>query len=344
MTNLPITQHSMQLRILKPGIQSTVQDIGRWEYLAQGVPISGSMDTVSARLANLAVGNTGDAAVIEFTYGDTELLVEAAALFAYSGDGATLHTDATALPCDRPLWLPAGTRIRLVTQPSGSRTYLAVAGGWQVAKVLGSRSTYLPASFGGFLGRTLRAGDTLQAGTVQTPITAALLDRLGGATPAFPDWSLARPLFFPGERQTVRVVPAHEFTWFNGKSVVDFLTSPYTVSRQSDRMGYRLEGPRIRRIKPRELLSTAVVPGTIQVTGDGGLVLLMADCQTTGGYPRIAQVAAVDMPVCAQWKPGDRIRFQEISRSEAEKLYRSRERQWNRLTASLALRILCTER
>ncbi len=334
----------MQLRVLKPGILSTVQDLGRPDYRAQGVPLSGAMDTVSARLANLAVGNGMDDAVIEFTYGDAELIVDTAGLIAYSGDGGTLQAPTAALPCDRPIWLPAGTHLRLVAQPAGSRTYLAVAGGWSVAPVLGSWSTYLPAAFGGFLGRALQAGDTLRAAAAQTPMAAALLARLGGSTLAYPRWSLGRPLFFPRDRDTVRVVPAHEFTWFEGGSVVDFLSAPYTVGRQSDRMGYRLEGPRMHRAKPRELLSTAVVPGTIQVTGDGSLVLLMADCQTTGGYPRIAQVAAVDMPVCAQWKPGDRVRFRAISRNEAEKLYLYRQRQWAKLIASLALRIHDTDR
>jgi antagonist of KipI len=138
----------------------------------------------------------------------------------------------------------------------------------------------------------------------------------------------------------IRVVPANEFTWFDGLSLIDFLSKPYKLSLNSNRMGYHLEGPVINRLVKDELLSTAVVPGTIQVTGSGSMVLLMADCQTTGGYPRIAQVAAVDMPLCAQLKPGDSIHFKEISRQEAEILLLAREEELRKLANAVKHRYL----
>lgn len=327
----------MRITIRKPGLLSTIQDMGRWSYLAQGVPLSGAMDSLSARIANLAVGNAAGDAVIEFTYADAAFRSEDDLLLAYSGDGAVLKAGPLVLPADRPVYVPSGTEINLANNRNGSRTYLAIAGGWDVAEVLDSRSTYVTASIGGHGGRALVAGDTLRARQDHTDITAEWYGRLRSTAIHYPRWAIGRWLFLPADRYTIRVVPAREFTWFEGKSVVDLLSEPFTVSVRSNRMGYHLEGPAIRRSVSHELLSTAVTPGTVQVTGDGSPLLLMADCQTTGGYPRIAQVAAVDMPLCAQLKPGDAIFFNEISRNEAEKLYIQRENQLKKLAVALAM-------
>jgi len=329
----------MQITISKSGIMTTVQDMGRWQYLSHGVPPSGVMDSLSARIANLALGNPADAAVIEFTYGNAGFRSATDSLIAFAGDGAFLHAGRLALPSERPIYLPAGTAVRLSNNPNGARTYLAIAGGWDVPSVLGSKSTYTLAAFGGYNGRPLQTGDLLRAQDRCSPTTAGLRNRLHGAEIRYPKWSIARDLLLPADRKTIRVVPAHEFTWFEGQSVVSFLSEPYTISAQSNRMGYRIDGPAIRKLVTRELLSTAVTPGTIQVTGDGQLILLMADCQTTGGYPRIAQVATVDMPLCGQLKPGDSVSFQEISRTDAEKLHIHQERQISKLTAAVMMNI-----
>ena len=162
-----------------------------------------------------------------------------------------------------------------------------------------------------------------------------MCDKLKGDNVNYPNWSIARSLLLPDNRKAIRVVLANEHSWFSDQSVTDFISNPYTIGINSNRMGYHLEEIAIDRIKKDELLSTAVTPGTIQVTGSGNMVLLMADCQTTGGYPRIAQVAAVDLPLCAQLKPGDKINFTEISRHEAEMLYLEREQQLQQLTAAV---------
>lgn len=313
--------------------------MGRWDHLSQGVPLSGAMDTLSARIANLAVGNTADEAVIEFTYAGAAFRSEGDLLLAYSGDGALLEADSCILPANRPIYVPSGTEIYLANNPNGCRTYLAVGGGWDVSTVLGSKSTYTPASFGGHGGRALRVGDTLPVRRDCTETTARWYRWLQGTAIRYPRWAIARRLFMPAQRNTIRVVPAREFTWFDGKSVVDLISEPFTVSTKSNRMGYHLEGPTIRRSVSGELLSTAVTPGTLQITGDGSPLLLMADCQTTGGYPRIAQVAAVDMPLCAQLKPGDTVFFNEISRNEAEKLYLHRGNQLKKLATALTMQI-----
>ena len=340
MNSNPITTIKMRIRIIKSGLLSTIQDMGRWAYLSQGVPISGAMDTLSARIANLAVGNASHTAVIELTYADAEFQTETDVLIAYSGDGALLKVGSLQLPPDRPLFIPSGTRIQFTNNPTGSRTYLAVAGGWDVAEVLGSSSTYLTAALGGYQGRALQPDDIMHAHNKLSAVTNAIYNHLRGNIINYPRWGITRWLLLPADRKIIHVVPAQEFTWFEGKSLVNFLSKPYTVSAKSNRMGYQLTGPAIQRVAKRELLSTAVTPGTIQVTGAGDLVLLMADCQTTGGYPRIAQVASVAMPLCAQLKPGDNIHFKEISRSDAEKLYIHREKQLSKLAVALKTTLL----
>jgi antagonist of KipI len=330
----------MQITILKFGLLSTVQDLGRWLYLSQAVPVSGAMDTLSARIANKVVGNADDAAVIEFTYADAAFKTDTGLLIAYAGDGATLMAGEQKLPAERPIFVPAGITIKLSNNTAGSRAYLSIAGGWDVPDVLGSKSTFLTAGFGGLEGRALKAGDVLTSVEQMRDISQKILNSLKYESINYPDWSMPRQLLLPDNRKNIRAVPAHEFTWFNSRAIIDFLSTPYVVGRRSNRMGYHLEGAVIERSKKDELLSTAVTPGTIQVTGNGSMVLLMADCQTTGGYPRIAQVAAVDMHLCAQLKPGDAIYFKEISRHEAEMLYIEREQQLQKLTTAVYSKFL----
>jgi antagonist of KipI len=330
----------MGIRVIKPGMLSTVQDMGRRLHLSQAVPVSGPMDTLSARIANKAVGNEDNAAVIEFTYANAAFEAETDILIAWAGDGACLKCDGKDLPAERPLFIPCGTKISLTNNPLGSCTYLSVGGGWDVPEVLSSRSTYLTAAIGGLEGRPLKSGDLLNSIDKLSPTSQNILNRLKSNTINYPDWSLARRLLLPGDRETIRVVPAKEFSWFKHESQVDFLTTAYTLSLRSNRMGYHLEGAPINRCVEDELLSTAVTPGTIQVTGNGSMMILMADCQTTGGYPRIAQVAAVDLPLCGQLKPGDTIYFKETNRSEAERLYIEREKQLLKLTITVKNRFL----
>ena len=331
---------TMQIRIIKPGLLSTVQDLGRHLYRSQAVPVSGAMDTLSARIANKAVGNPDDAAVIEFTYGGAEFKTETAILIAYAGDGAVLKSGTQVLPAERPIFIPSDTKLHLENNPAGSRTYLSVSGGWDVPEVLGSRSTFITANLGGFQGRSLKSMDVLSSSASRTSIAEEAIKSLKSNSINYPLWSLGKQSLLPLNRKTIHIMPAREFNWFNGRSIVDFLSAPYTLSPQSNRMGFRLEGAPITPLVKRELLSTAVTPGTIQVTGNGSLILLMADCQTTGGYPRIAQVAAVDLPLCGQLKPGDVIYFKEMSYDEAEMQYLEREQQLQKLTVAVRCKFL----
>ncbi|CAH0268109.1 KipI antagonist [Pedobacter sp. Bi27] len=333
---------SMKISIIKPGLLSTIQDMGRYRYLSQAVPVSGAMDELAHRLANKAVGNDDHNATIEFTYADASFKAETPVLISYSGDGATLVCNNEIMPAEKPLFFPAGSVIKLIHNAIGVRSYLAIAGGWDVPDVMESKSTYLTAAFGGFKGRALQKADVLVSGTLLSEVSDEILNHLIERSLTYPNWRISRESLLPENRQTIRVVLANEISWFDATSIISFLTNSYTIDRRSNRMGYHLSGkPLVRKVK-KELLSTAVTPGVIQVTGSGDLVILMADCQTTGGYPRIAHVAAVDLPLCAQLKPGDTIHFSEISRDEAEALYLEREHDLSLITMAIGLKYIKT--
>lgn len=290
------------LRILNAGMHTTVQDLGRVGQRAVGVPLSGAMDPLAARLANLLVGNDEGAAVLEMTLLGAEIEFAADALIAVGG--ATFAGFATW----RPVAVRAGQRIKFGPATSGCRGYLAVAGGIAVGRVLGSRSTYGRAELGGWRGRALRAGDVL-------PMTAV-------ARRAAEHWWID-PRILPayGPAPTVRVVPGAQAAEF-GRA---WLEQEFKVSPQSDRMGLRLGGTALARTGGSELLSSPVAPGTVQVPPDGQPIVLMADAQTIGGYPRLAHVIGVDLPLLAQLRPGDRVRFQPVPLEEAHQLWLARE-------------------
>jgi antagonist of KipI len=187
----------MQIRILKPGLMSTIQDMGRYQYLSQAVPVSGAMDRLSACMANKALGNGDNAAVVEFTYADAAFIAETDLLISYAGDGAVLTSEEHQLPAGRPLFILSGTIIKLINAPSGSRIYLAVAGGWDVPEILGSKSTYLAAGFGGLDGRVLQQGDILKNEQRLTDGTKKIWESLKGDKVSYPGWSITGQSFLP---------------------------------------------------------------------------------------------------------------------------------------------------
>jgi antagonist of KipI len=323
----------MKITIVKPGAFTSIQDRGRPMGRKEGIPTSGAMDQLSATLANTAVGNEPSSAVIEFTYAHASFQSETDILIAYAGYGAIFKVNGIELPALKPIFILAGTLVTLTGSNVGVRSYLAIAGGWQVPNVLGSKSTYVPGGFGGYQGRLLQKGDILEYSSALTAQSLAILDKLTGNALNFPKWGIAATAFALSNE--IRVIPAKEFPWFNSSSILDFLSSPFTLSNQCDRMGFRLDGPKMIRLQEKEILSTAVTMGTIQVTGSGDPIILMADGQTTGGYPRIAQVAAVDLPRCAQLRPNEQLFFKEISMEVAEKLYLERENYLKQLQATM---------
>jgi len=325
----------MQIKFIKPGLHTTIQDLGRINFLSQAVPLSGALDPLSAKIANLAVGNLLTAAVLEFTYANASFRCETALLIAYAGGGSTMTVNGEKLPARRAIFLPAGTVVALVNNHIGVRTYLSVAGGWDVPKILDSSSTYLPAAFGGYAGRLLKKDDLISNGNPYGSIASRILDQLNSGSVRYNTWGIPDHFLSPKEKNTIRIFAGREITWFDSNSIIDLLSLPFNVDLKSNRMGILLKGNQMKRKINQELLSTAVCPGTIQVTGNGELILLMADCQTTGGYPRIAQVAMVDIPICAQLKPREEIYFSVIDYSEAEQLYYQQEAELERLAHAI---------
>jgi KipI family sensor histidine kinase inhibitor len=302
------------ITVLKPGALSTVQDAGRFGYQVAGVPPSGPMDSYSLSLANILAGNEPDAACLECTLGGQELRFDTASVFALTGADAPAFLNDQAVPMHRTLRATEGDTLRLGLARTGLRIYLAVAGGFAVPTVMGSRATFQRGGFGGFKGRALAAGDTLPLGL---PVEVA-----AGNAPdsAIPDRVVPQALIpvFP-EEICVRAIPSHEADRFTDLGLSQFFSATYTVSQKSDRMGCRLEGPAIEHSQGADIISSGVQTGTIQVPGDGQPIVLMADRQTTGGYTRIAQVIRADLPLLGQARPGSKVRFVQATLAEAAK-------------------------
>ncbi|MGL6266510.1 MAG: biotin-dependent carboxyltransferase family protein [Chitinophagaceae bacterium] len=328
----------MSLRIIRPGISTTLQDAGRWGYQAAGVPVSGAMDINSLRLANILCGNDPGAVVLETTLHGAEWLVEEEQLIAFTGGGSSLFINNQPAPFNRAIRVKASSLLSLKSSPTGCRTYLAVAGGFKAKIDLKSGSTYKTASFGGHDGRALKAGDLLEWEQYKKPVSIKMMNSLTlkGHDFTLAGWSI--DFNNPQKENTIRVFRGPEWDWFDDHAKEKIFGNSFGVSNQSDRMGYRLTGSPLLLSKKIELISTAVSVGTIQVTHEGHLVILMADAQTTGGYPRIAMVAAADLPLCAQLRPGDNVHFSEISIEKAEDLYLERERQIRQIQLAVSLK------
>ncbi len=309
----------MSLRVEAPGLLTTVQDAGRSGRQHLGVGPAGAADGLSLALANLLAGNPPGAAALEFTLRGPVFVAEASLVVALGGAPFPASVDGAPLPRWRPIALRAGTRVELGETPAGLRGYVAVAGGVEVPEVMGSRSTDLRGGFGGFQGRALRAGDTLAAGPPQEQVRRCLAVPRGLAFRVMP-WRLPWTGPWPGEAvdEPFRVLPGPHWPLLPPAAQARFLQGPFRVGSRSDRMGLRLEGPPLALAQPLEPLSAGVATGTLQLPPDGGPILLLADRQTTGGYPRLGEVASVDLPRAGQLRPGNPLRFRLASLAELQ--------------------------
>jgi antagonist of KipI len=317
----------MAVRVIHPGVFTTVQDLGRHGYRVQGVVTGGAMDTVAHQVTNWLAGNDGSLATLEVTMGGLQLLFETDTWIAVGSYGCTVILNNEPAGCWRPLQVSAGSILQLHYEGNGCRSYIAIHGGWDVPVLLNSRSTYLPARWGGYEGRALLKGDVLQAGS--SAGFAGTQSRWSVALSALPTCS---------HHPVVRVLQGPEWKWFSKNSRQQFITEALPVLPQSNRMGYRLQAA-MQREQLQELLSTAVSPGTIQALPDGNLVLLMNDAPATGGYPRIAQVITPDLPLCAQLVSGNTLRFETISVAQAEEIYLTYHQQLQDLQQQISKRL-----
>jgi len=302
----------MVLEVIDVGGLATIQDSGRNGWQRFGVPPSGPMDVFAFCAANFLAGNPSNFAVVEIGLGDITFRALQDCIIAVAGSGYKLSIYLWEFSLWSSFFVRGGWTIRFNKMDDGMWAYLAIAGGIQTQPTLGSRSTYLRGAFGGLEGRPLRAGDRIPTGK---PLHA--LDQLSARTLPIE----ARPSY--SDHPIIDIVMGPQTKYFNNKSIETFLSSEYSVSLTSDRMGYRLEGPQLTHRDKTELISEGMTFGAVQVPASGQPIAMMADCPTTGGYPKIAAVASADLPLLAQCVPNkSKIRFQETTIAKAQRKYR----------------------
>ena len=312
----------MALIIRKPGILTTLQDLGRFGARRFGVNPSGVMDVAATRVVNTLLGNAESAAVLELHFPAAELEFDDDAVFAIGGAEFGAELNGTSVANWTIVQATKGDVLRFTKKLSGSRAYLAVAGGLSGDEWLDSRSTNLAIGIGGLSGRKIAAGDRIECEASQSKVKLSAGMSL-----------LARYSRFP----TVRVIAGPEFEYLTAASERTFLREGFTLTNDCNRMGYRLKGKPLHLLHTREMVSSAVAFGTIQLLPDGQLIVLMADHQTSGGYPRIANVISVDLPLLAQLGPNDGVSFELVSINDAELLAERFERELNYLRVGCRL-------
>ena len=334
---------STGLKVLAPGLHTTVQDLGRPGYQAIGVPVSGALDGVSLGLANALVGNPAGAPALEVLISGPTFEVAADTVrVALAGAGASLAigsqrsaaspdavspsaawargAEKTRAEAGQSLTLPRGETVEVVVGRQSACCYLAVEGGVAVPLVLGSASTYVRAALGGLNGRALRQGDFV-------PLAAARASERA-------ELRLSTPMPGTGD-QPIRVVLGPQQEHFTEAAVAALFDAEFRISQSADRMGMRLDGPLLQLSRGWDIVSDAIATGAIQVPGSGQPILLLADHQTTGGYPKIATVVSADLPVVGRRRPGDALRFTAVTVEAAEELCRAEERRLSGLVAAL---------
>lgn len=305
-------QERVRVWVLKPGLFTTVQDLGRPGYQRFGMPVGGAMDQVALRLANRLVGNQDGAAGLEITMAGPTLEFPAGAVIAVTGADLSPLLDGRPMSLWAAVSVPPGARLSFGPRRSGARAYLGVAGGLDVPRVLGSRSTHPRSRTGGYEGRALAAGDELCGGPPGADAASrAVPPEVRSAYSAAP---------------TLRAILGPQAAHFTSGVIETLTTRCYTLSHQCDRMGYRLVGPSLSPGSaspgPAAMISDATPLGAVQVPASGQPILLMADRQTTGGYPVIAVVISADLPLAAQLAPGDAVRFTTVEVDEARAILR----------------------
>ena len=302
----------MAVKIVLPGAVMTVQDGGRYGYQETGIQVSGAMDQASFKKANYLVGNDETEAVLEVTLFGGMLEFTEDTIVAVTGADMGPMVDEEPVEMNCPLLIKKGQILTLGMTRQGCRTYLAFAGGIDVPLVMGSRSTNLKCAFGGYGGRALKAGDVLKLGKPKLSFDRVKKRRTKGIETE--------------KIIEVRAVPGPQQEYFTEAGEKAFYSGTYTITDQSDRMGYRLKGPLVESKSGTDIISDAIPLGAVQIPPSGQPIVLLADRQTTGGYAKIAVVCSFDIPKLVQGSPGDKVRFLKTDVKTAQKLYRKQER------------------
>ena len=286
-----------KIKIHKPGLLTTIQDLGRFGFQQYGMPVSGAMDTYSLKLANVLVGNKSGEACLEATAIGPQIEFSSETFIAICGADMQAEINGNEVEMYKTISVKSGDKLSFKGLKRGFRTYISFVGGLDVPIVMNSKSTYLRGKIGGFKGRPLKIGDELEIGSLSSniDIKEATKDQI----PIYKD------------HLTARIIAGPESDYFTVKGLANFLHSEFRLTDQCDRMGYRLSGEKIEHKLSADIISSGIAFGTIQVPAHGEPIIMMADRQTTGGYTRIANVVSADLPYLAQLQPGDTIRFQE---------------------------------
>lgn len=315
------------VRIIEAGPLTTVQDKGRIGYQKYGMPTAGAMDFFSFNVANLLVGNKDNQAVLEFTMQGMRIEFLQDTAIAITGAEAVPFKNNEPIPMWETIYVHKGSIVDIQRITNGLRGYIAFAGGINVQKVLGSRSTYLRGNIGGFNGRRLISGDLLYIGEPSTKLDFLTVRKLP---------RLLIPIV--KEIEEIRVILGPQSDAFEKESIKTFFESIYEITEQSDRMGYRLKGPVLKHKKGADIISDAIPHGAIQVPGDGYPIILLADRQTVGGYTKIAVVINVDLNKLAQLKPGTKIKFKEVTLEQAYEALFAQERIFKQIEITSAVK------
>jgi antagonist of KipI len=318
----------MSLKIVKTGVADSIQDAGRFGYQHLGINPGGVMDQVAMQIANALVGNILTEAVIEFYFPASTIIFGASTIIGLSGADFSASINGATVATNRAIQVKQGDELKFKKNSSGSFAYLAVQGGFDIPDWLGGKSTNIKVKAGGWQGRYLKKNDEI-----------FFKSKHGkeGETKVF-SWRVNVSYFYRNEN-SIRLMKGVEWEWLNKKSKEELAKKKFTISNKSDRMGYRLDGPVLERTNTSELVSIAVTFGTIQLLPDGQLIILMADHQTTGGYPRVGQVIAADLPTLAQIKHGDDIFFGMCTLEEAEEALREQHMLLQQIKSACSLKL-----
>jgi antagonist of KipI len=330
----------MTIKVLEQGLSTTVQDLGRIGFQQYGVVVGGVMDEFAAKIANILIGNNEDDAVVEITLIGPTLVFQQDTLISLCGADLSASIGGEPVPLWKPIFVKEGSILRFGRPQQGCRTYLAVDGGFDVPLVMESRSTYVRGRIGGYQGRALQKGDILNYNPNRrhSDLAKLLLTQIWSGSFKTVNWtvsSLIKPVYKKDPQ--IRFMKGPHFDLFKEKSQREFLSEKYKVTPNSDRMGYRLSAKALKLNNDVELLSEAVTMGTIQVPNDGQPIILMADRQTIGGYPKIGYVASVDFPVLSQVMPGENLTFKEISIQDAQRLLLKRDQMISQMKSGISL-------
>jgi len=307
----------MGVKIMQPGVLTTVQDAGRFGHQAAGFSVSGPMDTDALYTANILVNNPPDFACLEMVFQGATAVFDRKTWFALTGADMSPTLNGRPVPMYQAIEVKAGDTLACGMAQNGKYTYLAIAGGIDVPVVMDSRSTNLKCKIGGYQGRKLAFGDELPLS-----VTGNFLDNHYRK-------HLPPPVY--DDSLELRVVPGPQDGYFSQQGKRDFTTETYTVLPDSDRMGIRLSGKAIESENGVDIISDAIVFGSVQIPASGTPIILMADRQTTGGYAKIGTVISPDLPKLAQCAAGAKVRFRFITVEEANQLYRQHQKQLKKI-------------